>query len=100
MQTKLLQKLEKTMRLLNSSLDEVDVQLEYRVPNFKDLVTNDSSDLSPYILATYSGERGNIKEKKISLGATALHSSPEDLALHVKQLIGEFKHDVDDIVMG
>lgn len=100
MQTKLLQKLEKTMRLLNSQVDDYDVKLEFHVPDFKSLASGADEDMSPHIIATYSGVRGNVGEKKISLSSTAMHSTPEDICRHVKELIVDLKHDTDDIVMG
>ncbi len=100
MQTKLLQKLEKTMRLLNSQLDDYEVKLEFHVPDFKSLASGEEEDMNPHIIATYSGLRGNTGEKRISLGSTAMHSTPEEICRHVKELICELKHDTDDIVMG
>lgn len=94
---KLKERMEEIEGLVNDAMVDLDVDVEYCMPD-----TSETSDVSanPYILLTYTVDEYNTRTRKVSLGNTALQSTPEDLAKHVLLAIAEFKDEMDDIKMG
>ena len=92
-------KLEKIIALVNDGIVHPDIDLEYCIPEVE--TTKDACDIagSPYILLTYVNS-DHQPTRKISLGHTALQSSPDELAKHVLCSIEEFKEDTDSVKMG
>ncbi len=86
--------------LVDQAMIDLEVDVEYCIP---DLVTDATScDMGgePHILLTYSEDQYTTRTRKVSLGKTALQSSPADLTLHILQAIEVFKEEADDIRMG
>ena len=99
MNTELRTKLERIVGLVNNAVVDPDIDLEYCIPEV--LSTTESCNVSgnPYILMTY--ELSDTKPtRKVSLGKTALQSTPEDLAQHVILSIEAFKDETDSFKMG
>lgn len=86
--------------LVDEAMIDLEVEVEYCIP---DLVTDATScDMGgePHILLSYSEDQYTTRTRKVSLGKTALQSSPKDLTLHILQAIEVFKEEADDIRMG
>jgi hypothetical protein len=97
---KLKERMEEIEGLVNNAMVDVEVDVEYCMPEGEG--TSESCDVSgnPYILLTYTEDEYNTRTRKVSLGNTALQSTPEDLTKHVLLAIAEFKDEMDDIKMG
>ena len=97
---KLKEKMEEIIGLVNNTMIDLDVEVEYCIPEVES--TSETCDVSgnPHILLTYTVDEYNTRTRKVSLGNTALQSTPEDLAKHVVLAIAEFKDEMDDIKMG
>lgn len=93
-------RMQEIVELVNNAIIDLDVDVDYCIP---DLITGDGNyDISnnAHILLTYSEDAYTTRTRKVSLGKTALQSSPEDLTQHVLQSIENFKEEADDIRMG
>jgi hypothetical protein len=93
-------RMEEIVELVNDAMIDLEVEVDYCIP---EMVTDASScDLSgdAHILLTYSEDQYTTRTRKVSLGKTALQSSPQDLTQHVLQAIEIFKEEADDIRMG
>lgn len=93
-------RMEEIVELVNEAMIDLEVEVTYCIP---ELVTDASScDLSnkAHILLSYSEDEYTTRTRKVSLGKTALQSSPQDLTQHVLQAIENFKEEADDIRMG
>ena len=99
MNTELKAKLEKIVVLVNDAVVDPEMDLEYCIPEVE--TTSDTCNVSgnPYILLTYTANE-NQPTKKVSLGKTALQSTPEDLAKHVVICMEAFKDESDAFTMG
>ena len=93
-------KLEKIVALVNDTMIDLNVDVDYCIPEVE--TTSESCDISgkPHILLTYTENEYTTRTRKVSLGKTALQSTPEDLTKHVILAIEEFKDEMDDIQMG
>jgi len=94
------EKLKKVEALVNSTMIDPDIDIEYCIPELG--VTSDACGVSekPHILLTYVEDEYTTRTRKVSLGTTALQSTPEDLSKHITLAIEEFKDEMDDIKMG
>ncbi|MDF1882539.1 hypothetical protein JHD49_01145 [Sulfurimonas sp. SAG-AH-194-C21] len=93
-------RMEAIVELVNDAIIDLDVDVDYCIP---DVINGEGScDISnnAHILLTYSEDQYTTRTRKVSLGKTALQSSPEDLTQHVLQSIENFKEEADDIRMG
>lgn len=84
------------VRSINASMIDLDVDVEYCIPELDQGGTTGK----PYILLTYAEDAYNKRTRKISLGTTAQHSTPDDFTKHVLLAIEEFKDEIDDVQMG
>jgi len=89
-------KMEEIIGLVNKSMIDLDVDVEYCIPGSEDY----DEACTPHILLTYAEDEYNTRTRKISLGNTAMHSTSEDFTKHVMLAIEEFKDEIDDIKMG
>jgi len=94
------EKLKKVEALVNSTMIDPDIDVEYCIPELG--ATSEACGVSgkPHILLTYAEDEYSTRTRKVSLGTTALQSTPEDLAKHITLAIEEFKDEMDDIKMG
>ncbi|PHR56556.1 MAG: hypothetical protein COA44_08080 [Arcobacter sp.] len=94
------EKMEKIVELVNKAIIDIDVDVDFCIPNV--VATTDKCDLSgeAYILLTYPEDEYTTRTKKVSLSITALQSTPSDLTKHVVLAIEEFKDEMDDIQFG
>lgn len=81
---------------VNNSMIDLDVDIEYCVPGSEGY----DETCKPHILLTYPEDEYTTRTRKVSLGNTAMHSTPEDFTKHVMLAIEEFKDEIDDIKMG
>ena len=97
---KLKVRMEEIIALVNNTMIDLDVDVDYCIPEVE--TTSDNCDISgnPHILLTYAEDEYTTRTKKISLSKTALQSTLEDLTKHVILAIEEFKDEMDDIQMG
>ena len=96
----LIKKMERTIEIIDNSPVFTGIMIEFHIPDIKVLEGSLNTSNNPYILLTYPEEGYTANTRKISLGSTALQTTPEVLALHVIQSIAEFEEEVEDIVMG
>ena len=99
MNTELKAKLEKIVVLVNDAVVDPEMDLEYCIPEVETTSVTCSVNGNPYILLTYTANE-NQPTKKVSLGKTALQSTPEDLAKHVVICMEAFKDESDAFTMG
>ena len=101
MNTELKTKLEKLVLLVNKTMVDPDIDIDYFIPGIEVTVKNDdaSSD-HPYILLTYVVSEYNKRTRKVHLGSTALEDTAEEMANHVTAWIVEFKAEIDSVEMG
>ena len=99
MNTELKAKLEKIVVLVNDAVVDPEMDLEYCIPEVETTSDTCSVNGNPYILLTYTANE-NQPTKKLSLGKTALQSTPEDLAKHVVICMEAFKDESDAFTMG
>ena len=99
MNTELKAKLEKIVVLVNDAVVDPEIDFEYCIPEVE--TTSDTCNVSgnPYILLTYTANETQ-PTRKVSLGKTALQSTPEDLAKHVVICMEAFKDESDAFTMG
>lgn len=97
---KLKVRMKEIVQHVNDAMIDVDVDVEYCIPELG--TSTETSDVSgnPYILLTYSEDEYNTRRRKVSLGNTALQSTLDDLTKHVLLAVAEFKDEMDDIQMG
>lgn len=95
----IIEKLERIVLLVNNTMIDIDVDVEYCIPEVETSAESCNISGKPYILLTYVVD-GSKRTRKVSLGKTALQSTPEDLSKHVILAIEEFKDEIDDIQMG
>lgn len=97
---KLKKRMEDIVALVNNTIIDLDINVQYCIPDVE--TTSDTCDVSsnPHILLTYSEDEYTTRTRKVSLGKTALQSTLEDLVKHVNLAIEEFKDEIDDIKMG
>ncbi|CAI6151962.1 MAG: hypothetical protein SPLUMA2_SPLUMAMAG2_01355 [uncultured Sulfurimonas sp.] len=86
--------------LVDEAMIDLEVEVEYCIPDLVSDATSCDMGGEPHILMTYSEDQYTTRTRKVSLGKTALQSSPSDLTLHILQAIEIFKEEADDIRMG
>lgn len=93
-------RMEEIVKLVNDAMIDLEVEVDYCIPDI--LTDSASSDITnkAHILLTYSEDKYTTRTRKVSLGKTALQSSPADLTQHILQAIESFKEEADDIRMG
>jgi len=94
------EKMQKIVELVDSSIIDIDVDVEYCIPGLKTTTATCDATNNAYILLTYAEDEYTSRTRKISLGKTALQTTLEDLTKHVVLAIEEFKDEMDDIKMG
>ncbi|HIC44949.1 MAG TPA: hypothetical protein EYO73_11940 [Sulfurimonas sp.] len=94
------ERMQEIVGLVNSSIIDIDVDVEYCIPGAVPMSQNCDILSTPHILLRYSEDEYTTRTRKVSLGKTALQSSPEDFTKHVVLAIEEFKDEMDDIQMG
>ncbi len=99
MNKELKMQLEKIVALVKDADVDLEMDLEYCIPEVE--TTSDTCNVTgnPYILLRYTANE-NQPTKKVSLGKTALQSTPEDLAKHVVLSMEAFKDETDAFKMG
>jgi hypothetical protein len=92
------QKLEKIVELVNNTMVDPDIDLEYCIPDVE--TTTNSCDLGgdPYILVNYSENK--YVTRKIKLTQKYLEQTPEEIANLVTFSIEQFKEELDSVNMG
>ena len=94
------EKMKKIVELIDGSLIDLDVDVEYCIPGLETTSGNCDVENNAHILLTYAEDEYTTRTRKISLGKTALQSTLDDLTKHVLLSIEEFKDEMDDIKMG
>ena len=89
-------KMEEIKGLVNAAMIDLEVDVDYCVPGSDGY----DDDCTPHILLTYAEDEYTSRTRKVSMGNTAMQSTPEDFTKHVMLAIEEFKEEVDDIKMG
>ena len=89
-------KMEEIKGLVSNAMIDLEVDVSYCIPG------SDGYDVNgtPHILLIYAEDEYTTRTRKVSLGNTAMQSSPEDFTKHVILAIEEFKDEIDDIKMG
>jgi len=89
-------KMEEIQGLVNNAMIDLDVDVDYCLPG------SDGYDegCTPHILLSYAEDEYTTRTRKVSMGNTAMQSTPEDFTKHVVLAIEEFKDEIDDIKMG
>jgi hypothetical protein len=81
-------KLEKTLELINNSMVDPDIDLEFSIPESGD----------PLILVHYSEDK--YVTRKIKLTPKYMEQTPEEIANLVTFSIEQFKEELDSVQMG
>ena len=89
-------RMEDIQELVDNAMIDLDVDVDYCVPGSKGY----EEGCTPHILLTYAEDEYTSRTRKVSLGNTAMQSTPEDFTKHVILAIEEFKDEIDDIKMG
>ena len=89
-------RMETIKELVNNEMIDLEVDVDYCIPG----AAGYADDCTPHILLTYAEDEYTTRTRKVSLGNTAMQSSPEDFTKHVILAIEEFKDEIDDIKMG
>ena len=82
------EKMETIKKMVNDTMIDLDVDVEYCMEG------------NPHILLSYPEDQYTVRTRKVSLGHTAMQSTPEDFTKHVLLAIEEFKDEIDDVKMG
>lgn len=98
MQTELKEKFEKIVDLVNNTMVDPDIEIEYCIPEVA--TTSQSCDVSgiPYISVKYN--ENNYVERKIRLTDSYMKHSPEEIANLVTFSIEQFKLEIDGTQLG
>ncbi len=92
------EKLGKVIELVNSAVDDPDIDIDYCIPEVQ--TASQACDVpdDPYILVTYAVNENTKPTYKIPvLGSTAdLEGTAEEIAKRVTFFIEEFKYEIDD----
>ncbi|SFV52550.1 hypothetical protein MNB_SM-4-161 [hydrothermal vent metagenome] len=95
------QRLDQVLVLVNKSMVDPDIEIEYCVPDVETTISNCDIHSDPYILVTYVIGDYNKPTRKIRLRDTALRrNTPESIANQVTFSIEEFKGEIDSVQMG
>lgn len=99
MERALKEKLEKVVELVNNTMVDPDIQVDYCIPDSAGSCSSNNDDnTDPYILVKYSEDR--YVERKIGLGSNYLEKSPEDIANLTTFFIEQFMEEVDSLKYG
>ena len=90
-------RMQEIVKLVNDAMIDLEVDVDYVIP---DLDAGNDDISKAHILLTYNEDEYTTRTRKVSLGKTALQSSPQDLTKHILQSIENFKEEADDIRMG
>lgn len=98
MNKELNEKLTKIVSMLNDTMVDPDIDIEYCIPEIS--TTSDSCDVSgiPYITVKYS--ENNYVERKIRLTDTYLKNTPEEIVNLITFSIEQFKLEIDGTQLG
>ncbi|PHS40985.1 MAG: hypothetical protein COB07_03050 [Sulfurovum sp.] len=89
-------KMKEIKELVSDAMIDLEVDVSYFIPGTEGYNANST----PHILLIYAEDEYTTRTRKVSLGNTAMQSSPEDFTKHVILAIEEFKDEIDDIKMG
>ncbi len=100
MNTELKTKLEKVVELVDKTMTNPDIDIEYCIPEVS--TTADECDISgdPYILVTYFVSEYRKPTRKIRLNGTYLPYNAEKIADLVTFSIEQFMGDIDSAEIG
>ena len=86
-------KLEAIVEHVNSAMVDIEIDIEYCIPEVE--TTSESCDVNadPYILVKYVAD--NYTQRKIRLTEKYLQNSPEEIANLVTFSIEQFKEEID-----
>jgi len=93
-------KMEKIISLVDNAIIDIDIDVDYCIDAAGIATGNCDKSSEAYILLTYREDDYTTRTRKVSLGKTALQSTPEDLTKHIVLSIEEFKDEADDVKMG
>jgi len=93
-------KMQNIISLVNDAIIDIDVDVDYCIPEAEIVSTSCDKLSDAHILLTYIEDEYTTRKRKVSLGNVALQSTPEDLTKHIVLAIEEFKDETDDIKMG
>jgi hypothetical protein len=94
------EKLEQVVALVDKTMVDPDIDIDYFIPGVKKTLDISNEVDSPYILVTYIVSDYHKPTRKIHLGSTAMQSTAEEIANKVTSSIGEFKGEIDSVEMG
>jgi len=89
-------KMKEIKELVNNAMIDLEVDVDYCIPGSE--CYDEGS--TPHILLSYAEDEYTTRTRKVSMGNTAMQSTPEDFTKHVILAIEEFKDEIDDIKMG
>jgi len=93
-------KMEKIISLVENAIIDIEINVDYCIDAAGIATGNCDKSSDAYILLTYTEDEYTTRTRKVSLGKTALQSTPEDLTKHIVLAIEEFKDEIDNIKMG
>lgn len=93
-------KLEQIVALVDKTMVDPDIDIDYFIPGVKKTLNVSNEVGSPYILVTYVVSNYNKPTRKIHLGSTAMQSTAKEIANQVTSSIEEFKSEIDSVEMG
>jgi len=93
-------RMKEIMQLVDHKIIDLDIDVDYCIPELGAVSEQCDISGSPHILLTYAEDEYSTRTRKVSLGTTALQSTQEDLTEHVVLAIEEFKDEIDDVRMG
>ncbi|MFP4333032.1 MAG: hypothetical protein ACLFQJ_06990 [Campylobacterales bacterium] len=98
MDSALKNKLETIVDLVNNTMADPDIEIEYCIPEVE--TTAESCDVSgdPYLLVSY--EANKYTKKKIRLTKKYLEQTPQEIANLITFAIEQFKEEIDAVQMG
>jgi hypothetical protein len=93
-------KLEKVVELVNNTMANPDIELEYCIPEVA--TTSETCDVSgdPYIHLKYAASGTHVMEQKLPLKQHYLNKTPEDISNLVTFYIEQFIEEIDSVENG
>ncbi len=88
-------KLQEVVKLLNHTMADPEIEIEYCIPGVDTTADHCSIDSEPFILVKYFDVNNHTHERTIRLRQSLLNQEPEELANFVTFQIEEFKSGID-----
>jgi hypothetical protein len=98
MQKALKDKLATVVELVNNTMTEPDLMIEYCIPGVESTAESCSTKSDPYIVVKYAEDK--FVERKIPLNDMYLMKEPEDIANFVTFNIEQFLEEIDSVQYG